>query len=164
MNEAHLHLLVNHIPIIGVVIGILVLSTGYILKNITIKRTALGIFIFSSLFAIPAFFSGERAEEVIEKLPGVSENYIEAHEEVAEVFIWIIASLGVLSLLTFLSDYFKRKISKWLYLLTAIMAIVTLVVAKQVGTTGGEIRHPEIRTTQSPVNTNSIKPEEDKDD
>ena len=163
MNEAHLHLLVNHIPIIGVVIEILVLSTGYILKNSTIKRTALGIFIFSSLFAIPAFFSGEGAEEVVEKLPGVSENYIEAHEEAAEVFIWIIASFGVLSLLTFLSDYFKRKISKWLYLLTAILAIVTIVVAKQVGTTGGEIRHSEIRATQLPANTNNIN-SEDKDD
>ena len=163
MNEAHLHLLVNHIPIIGVVIGILVLSTGYILKNNTIKRTALGIFIFTSLFAIPAFFSGEGAEEVIEKLPGVSENYIEAHEEAAEVFIWIIASLGVLSLLTFLSDYFKSKISNWLYLLTALMAIVTIVFAKQVGTTGGEIRHIEIRATQLPANTNNIN-SEDKDD
>ena len=163
MNEAHLHLLVNHIPIIGVVIGILVLSTGYILKNNIIKRTALGIFIFSSLFAIPAFFSGGGAEEVVEKLPGVSEDYIEAHEETAEVFIWIIASLGVLSLLTFLSDYFKRKFSKWLYLLTAIMAIVTIVVAKQVGTTGGEIRHSEIRTTQTPVNTINTN-SEDKDD
>lgn len=164
MNQAHFHLLVNHFPIIGVVIGILILSAGFIFKINTVKRTALGVFIFSSIFAIPAFLSGGGAEEVIEKLPGVSETYIETHEEMAEIFIWIIASLGVLSLLTFLSEYFKTKYSKLLYLLTAIMAIVTIVVAKQVGTTGGEIRHPEIRTTQSPVNTNSIKPEEDKDD
>lgn len=163
MNQAHLHLLVNHFPIIGVVIGILILIVGYLLKNNTVKRTALGIFIFSSLFAIPAFLSGEGAEEVIEKLPGVSENYIEAHEEAAEFFIWIIASLGVLSLLTFLSDYYNRNFSKWLYMLTAIMAIVTIIVAKQVGTTGGEIRHIEIRTTQLPANTNNINTE-DKDD
>lgn len=164
MNEAHFHLLVNHIPIIGVVIGILILTAGFIFKINMVKRTALGVFIFSAMFAIPAFLSGEGAEEVIEKLPGVSETYIKAHEEIAEIFIWIIATLGVLSLVTFLSEYFKTKYSKLLYLLTAIMAIATIVVAKQVGTTGGEIRHIEIRATQSPVNNNSIKPEEDKDD
>lgn len=164
MNEAHFHLLVNHIPIIGVVIGILILIAGFILKINVVKRTALGVFIFSAMFAIPAFLSGEGAEEFIEKLPGVSETYIGAHEEIAEIFIWIIATLGVLSLLTFLSEYFKTKYSKLLYLLTAIMAIVTIIVAKQVGTTGGEIRHIEIRATQSPVNTDGIKPDEDKDD
>lgn len=151
MNQAHIHLLVNHLPIIGVIIGLLILIAGFILNNGTVKQTATAIFIFASLFAIPSFLTGEGAEEVIEKLPGVSKTYIETHEEIAEVFIWIIGSFGVLSLLTFLAAHFKSKFSKLLYLLTLIMAIVTIVFAKQVATTGGEIRHPEIRNTTAPI-------------
>ena len=37
MNDAHLHLLVNHFPIIGTVFGLGVLISGILLKNNSVK-------------------------------------------------------------------------------------------------------------------------------
>ena len=161
MNQAHIHLLVNHFPIIGVILGIVILIAGFILKNTAVKKTALAIFFLSAISSVPAFFSGEGAEEAIETLPGVSENYIEAHEEIAAIFIWIIGSLGIISLITFLLDHFKIKYSGLFYGLTLLIAIVSTVFAAKAGSTGGEIRHPEIRAANAPSNTNMVFPNED---
>ena len=60
MNEAHFHLVVNHLPIVGILIGLLVLVTGFILKKPEVKVTALGIFVFSGLASIAAFYSRGR--------------------------------------------------------------------------------------------------------
>lgn len=146
MNQAHLHLLLNHLPILGVLFGLLILAGGFLLKNNTIKRTALGMFVLSAIFAIPAYLTGEGAEEVVEGLPGVSENLMEVHEDLANIFLWVVGALGVFSLATFYADFKSKSIASSLYVLTFMAALGTMVFAKQVGTSGGEIRHTEIRS------------------
>jgi hypothetical protein len=146
MNQAHLHLLLNHLPILGALFGLLILAGGFFLKNDTVKRTALGIFALSAVFAIPAYLTGEGAEEVVESLPGVTENLIEAHEEMANIFLWLVGALGLISLVTLYTDLKSKKVAPMLYTLTFIVAIGAMFVAQRVGTSGGEIRHTEIRS------------------
>ncbi|HSQ45288.1 MAG TPA: hypothetical protein VLM44_00050, partial [Lutibacter sp.] len=98
MNEAHFHLVVNHLPIVGILIGILVLLSGFLLKKSEVKITALGIFVFSALASIAAFYSGEGAEEIVERIPGISKTLINQHEESAELFFTVILILGGVSL------------------------------------------------------------------
>lgn len=145
MNQAHLHLLTNHLPILGTLFGLLVLAAGFFLKNNSVKRTALGIFVFAAITAIPAYLTGEGAEEAVENLPGVSENLIERHEDLGNIFLWAVGGLGALALFTFFTDYKTRKSAPLLYGLTFVAALGTMVLAWQVGVSGGEIRHTEIR-------------------
>src|SRR5690606_6461797 len=100
MNDVHLHLVLNHFPVIGLVIGLLVLLFGFLLRKDQIRATALGIFIFSALMAIAANYTGEVAEEIVEKLPGINEQYIETHEDAAEVFLLMMLVLGGVSIVT----------------------------------------------------------------
>lgn len=147
MNTAHWHLLLNHLPIIGTVVGTLILVSGYLIKNnATIKQTALGVLVFSSLTAIPAYFTGEGAEEIVEEIPGVAESVIEVHEDLGKIFLIVALVLGALSLVTLLSATFKLKITSLLYVIVLVAAIGTGIFAKEVGTSGGEIRHTEIRS------------------
>ena len=55
MNDAHLHLVVNHLPIVGILIGTLILIAGLILKKTEVKLTALGVFVFSAIASILPF-------------------------------------------------------------------------------------------------------------
>lgn len=80
MNQAHLHLMINHLPIMGVVIATLVLISGFIIKNKIVKRTALGIYILSCFGIIPSHITGEGAEEIAEKIPEISHDLIHTHE------------------------------------------------------------------------------------
>ncbi len=146
MNQAHLHLLLNHLPILGTLFGILVLLTGFLLKHETVKRTGLGLFVFAAVSAIPAFLTGEGAEEVVEGLPGVGENLIERHEDLANYFLWTVIGLGMLSLATFYATFRAWKAASLFYVITLIVSFGAMVFAYQAGTSGGEIRHTEIRS------------------
>lgn len=146
MNQAHVHLIVNHLPIMGVVIGFLVLVTGYFLKNTTVKQTALGIFAFSAIGLLPAFLTGEGAEEVVEGVAGIDEAFIEEHEDQAKIFTWSVGILGALSLLTFYLEWKAKSISKTLYLVVFVLGLASIVTGRMAGNSGGEIRHTEIRS------------------
>ena len=146
MNGAHFHLVVNHLPIVGLLIGILILITGLALKKVDIQLTALGVFIFSAVSSIVAFNTGEGAEEVVEKISGISETLIHRHEEFAESFFTVILILGGMSIITVFSLIRRYKYTKYFVYLSLALAISAGVLAKFVGTSGGEIRHSEIRS------------------
>ena len=146
MNGAHWHLVVNHLPIIFPIVGVIVMITGLISKSEAVKRTAFMIFVFGALAAIAAMNTGEGAEEVVENINGVSENFIESHEEAAETFAILSYILGGISLLGLWASFKQKSFSSIISIATLIFAFVVLFFAKQTGTTGGEIRHTEIRS------------------
>lgn len=153
MNQAHLHLLLNHLPILGSLFGILTLIAGFILKNDNVKRTALGLFAVAAITAIPAYLTGEGAEEVVESLPGVSENLIEAHEDMANIFLWVVGALGLLSLATLFTDLKAQKITSTMYIITFVASLAAMAFGAKVGASGGEIRHTEIRSDATAATT-----------
>lgn len=145
MNSAHLHLIFNHLPIIIPIIGFLIMIAGFIFRSAIVKRIAFGLFILGALFTLPAFGTGEDAEDVIENLAGVEEKYIEAHEEAAEIFAYLSYGLGILSLIGLWANWKQKSFANLLSIIVLLFAVVVLFFGKEAGTTGGEIRHPEIR-------------------
>lgn len=160
MNDAHFHLVVNHLPIIFPLIGTIVLATGLIFKSEAIKRTSYMIFVLGAIAAVFAMNSGEGAEEVIENMGGNTKKFIHIHEEAAEtlaIFSYVVASF---SLLGFWASYKQKSFSNIISIAILVLAFVLLFYAKQTGTTGGEIRHTEIRTV---INETILKNGSDKD-
>lgn len=164
MNEAHFHLLVNHLPIIFPIVAVIVMITGLISKSEAVRRTAYLVFSIGALTTIAAMTSGEGAEEVVEKISGISENYIENHEEAAEIFSILSYILGGLSLLGLWASFKQKTFSNIFSIVTLVFAFVVLFFGKQTGTTGGEIRHTEIRSGNSvPALDNNNTEKEDDD-
>jgi len=145
MNGAHLHLLVNHFPIVGVILATLVLIAGFLFNNISVKLTALGLYVFAALSSFASYLTGEQAEEVVEHLAGISETLIHTHEEFAEFFHITTLILGALALITFILHYRRSHYVRYLFIALFVVAAVDIYAAKQTGTSGGEIRHTEIR-------------------
>ena len=79
MNDAHLHLVVNHFPIIGTILGLGILITGMLFKNNSVKNTAYILFIVAAIFAAFSMGTGEGAEELVEELPSVGKEIIHEH-------------------------------------------------------------------------------------
>lgn len=146
MNQAHYHLVLNHLPIIFPLVGIILLFISIFFKSEAVKRSAYLIFIIGALSAIPAFSTGEGAEETVENIAGVSERLIHTHEEMAEIFATLAYILGGLSLLGIFFSLKAVKFSSVFSYLVLLFSLVVMFYAKQVGTTGGEIRHTEIRS------------------
>lgn len=166
MNDAHLHLLVNHFPIIGTILGLGILITGILLKNKSVKNTAYILFIVAAIFAAFSMGTGEGAEELVEDLPSIGKQIIHEHEEIAEKFAIIMYLTGFLGLLTLYTSIKNHKLATTFSYITLVLAIIAAVFAKSVGTSGGEIRHTEIRansTTNSNENAPGLQNVKDED-
>ena len=145
MNEAHLHLMINHFPIILPIIGLLILLGGLYFHSETIKRTAYVIFVFGAISTIAAIVSGGAAEDVVEHIQGIDKTFIETHEETADVFAVLSYILGAISVVGLWASITQRRFSNTLAIITMFFCLIVLFFAARTATTGGEIRHTEIR-------------------
>jgi hypothetical protein len=83
---------------------------------------------------------------------------------VAETFALLSYLLGGISILGLWASFKQKSFSNIVTITTLILAIGVLFFAKQTGTTGGEIRHTEIRNGNTDSANESIKSENDHDD
>lgn len=155
MNDAHLHLVVNHFPIIGTIFGFGILLAGIFLKNKVVKNVAYFLFIVSAVFAALSMYTGEGAEDLVKKMPDVGKKIIHEHEEIAEKLALVLYLLGAISLLGLYTNFKNHSKAKLVSFLALTIAFVGVVLAKSVGTSGGEVRHTEIRSDYKPANTES---------
>jgi uncharacterized membrane protein len=146
MNDAHYHLVINHFPIIGTIFGVGILIVGLVLKRTLLQNTAFVLFILSAFTGFLAMYTGEGAEEMVENLPTVGHNIIHEHEELAEKFAALLYALGALSLVTLILQFMHNRFAKTATFLTLGLALLAVVLGKDVGTSGGEVRHTEIRS------------------
>jgi uncharacterized membrane protein len=160
MNQAHLHMVLNHFPIIGLIFGIGVLIYGIIKKHTILVNTAYVIFIICMILCKATMITGEGAEEIAEEL-GISNEIIHEHEEIAENFMKVLYGLGILSILGLVANIKKHTKAFVLSLLILILAIGSSILSIKVGNSGGEIRHTEIREKTSKDNTSGANHEEE---
>lgn len=144
MSWGHLHLLLNHVPVIGTLLGLLLLLVAFVRKSEELKKVTLGLLVLIALVTVPVYLTGEPAEEMVENIPGVSEVMIERHENAA-LFSLIAVEVGGITALAGLL-LFGRK--KWLGNLLAIVplafSVVTGGLMAWTANLGGQIRHTEI--------------------
>ncbi len=142
MESVHIHLVLNHIPILGSFFGLCLFTYGVLFKNISIKNAGLVTFIVVAILTIPAYLSGGGAEEQLEKMPGIHGSIIHDHEEIAEIAFLMMGILGIISLVMFVS-FKKDSIKNYLTLIIIILSLITFITMTFVGLVGGKIQHTE---------------------
>jgi uncharacterized membrane protein len=145
MNAAHFHLALNHLPIYAVLFGIALVVIGRVVHSDTTQRVGLWMLVAAGLFAIPVYLTGEPAEEVIEKLPGISEAAIEPHEEMGVFALTGALLLGLLGAATLYFTRGSKPITMTWWLAVVVLGVVSIGVLVQTALLGGKIRHTEIR-------------------
>lgn len=143
MNAAWLHLIINHFPVVGTFMAFLVLLLGWLGKRSAVQKTALILFVFVGLIAIPVYLSGNGAEDIVEKFPGISEQAIEAHEDSAVITLIFIEVLAAAALMGFALFGRRENLPKGFLLVVAILAISVAILTAKTSDLGGKIRHPQ---------------------
>ena len=155
MNGVHMHLLVNHLPVIGSIFAILMLIWSLIRKNTELARAALGLFVIAAVTGLAAYFTGEPAEHAAEEIAGVTRSAIHAHEESAELATVLLGGYGAFALGALL--YLRMRAAVFPRKLVMLALVLSFVPAGAMGWTanqGGKIRHPEITSAGAPMATN----------
>ena len=145
MNATHLHLILNHIPVLGTAFGLALLIFARWRKSEELKKAALGTFLITALLAVPVYLTGEPAEDVVKPLPGVSKAILEQHEQAATVAFTGIVVLGVGALTGLILFRGSKIVPNWF---GSVMLVASLIVGGLMAWTanlGGQVRHTEIR-------------------
>jgi uncharacterized membrane protein len=148
VNLPHIHLLLNHFPIIGTIIALGLFLFALIGKSDDLKRASLVIFAGIALLSIPTYMSGNGAEEALRKLPGVSKNAIMAHNNAALVSLVFVELTGMFAWLGLWQ--FRRFLHArgWTLATVVVLSIAAVFFMTVTGNTGGQIRHTEILSAQ----------------
>lgn len=156
MDTAYLHIVTNHLPIIGIPFAVAVMVLGIWRKSDDLKSVAFLFLAVLGLVSIIVYLTGEPAEEVVENVTGVAENAIDAHEDFA-VFALISALVtGTLSGIAFLAFKGLRlfipgkgnegrdpSYPSWVAPAILLLAVITTGMFAYTGKLGGMIRHTE---------------------
>lgn len=146
MNAVQFHLLLNHVPVIGAVLGVLLLGYGVFRGSSELMRASLGLIVVAAVVGFVVFLTGEPAEALATELAGVPLAAIERHEDAARVSVLMLGGAGLLALIGLL--VFRRATAGVPLWFAAVAFLVALVPAAAMGYTanlGGQIRHTELR-------------------
>lgn len=148
MDWIQLHLALNHIPVIGIPVLILLLLVAWWRKRPEIIRFLLWSLLWLALAAIAIKFTGDFAVEQFPKQFASVSKLVEAHEESADQ-----ATTGVffLFLMTAITLFFARAgkpFKRWTVELVLLLGFAAILLYARSAHTGGQISHPELRTGQ----------------
>ena len=143
MDPTHIHLFINHVPVLGTIFGALLLLYALVAKKQEVLLASMGLFVIAGLGAGIAYLTGESTEHTVEGLPGVAESFIEAHEEAALIALIAAIVLGVGALLILL--FGRKRTPRWAAIATLVVALGTSGVMTWTANLGGQVRHTEIR-------------------
>jgi hypothetical protein len=149
MDLTHIHLLLNHFPTIGMIIGGGLFLLALIMKSDDLKLASLVVLLGIALLAIPTYMSGNGAQDALKSLPGVPKAMIEAHEGAALVAIAFMEVLGAFAWLGLWQFRRLAQIPAWNLTVILLLTLVTFGLMTRASNIGGEIRHSEIRAAET---------------
>jgi uncharacterized membrane protein len=144
MSLTHAHLLLNHFPVIGTILGIALFSVALLRRSDDLAKASLGLFVVLGVITVIVYFTGEPAEEAIEKLPGFSEAITERHEEFALIATIALSLVGAFAL-GVLAVFRKKTQPRWTTLMGFVLSVVAGGMMGYTAMLGGQVRHTEIR-------------------
>ncbi len=147
MNFAHLHLLLNHFPVIGTMIGFGLFFLSLHNRDVTARKTSLIVLVAMALISIPTFLSGVGAQLRITGHVGISDDLILRHEGSAMLAFWLMEVTGAIALVTLWQFRKGSSPAKWTTPVLIVFCLISLACMARTGNTGGDISHPELRLT-----------------
>jgi hypothetical protein len=138
VNLAHLHLLLNHFPTIGLGIALGLLVASLLKKSEDLKQASFVAFFVLGLLAIPAYLTGSAAQVVLQDRSDVSQEVIAAHQDAALLALILMEITGLVAWTAL------WRFRTWHQTGILALAIVTFGLMASAANIGGHIRHPEI--------------------
>jgi hypothetical protein len=143
MNAAHVHLMLNHISILGSLFGLVLLTVAMIRHSRELVTVSFACLASVAIISIPVYFTGRPAEAVIRHLPGFSEEVVEGHEAAAQFAFTGIECVGVLALAG-LWLFRSEPPPRWFLMVLLVGSLLTVVTMIETADRGRQIRHPEL--------------------
>jgi hypothetical protein len=146
MNWPYLHLALNHVPVLGSVFLLALLAVAVFRRSEELRRVSLWGVVALTLAAIPIKFTGDAAERAVQGMPGFDGHLIEHHEQSADQATTAIFLAGVTATAALIAARRGRPVPRWGVISVLVLLALTAALMARAANSGGQIRHPEIRT------------------
>jgi uncharacterized membrane protein len=146
MNWVHLHLALNHVPVLGTFFVGLLLATALLKRNDELRRLSLIWFVALAAVSIPIKFTGDFAVESVAESGWLQPERAVAHEEAADQATTAMFLLGLAAAFALFRGRGERPLSTWVIGAVVILAIATFALMVRTANLGGKLRHAEIRS------------------
>ncbi|HZK76314.1 MAG TPA: hypothetical protein VFD13_05340 [Candidatus Kapabacteria bacterium] len=164
ITPVHLHLLLNHLPVVGSMVSVLLLIYAMARNNAELKRAALIACVITGIAAYATDYTGDGAEAVAKHIPGVERQLISAHADAGDQAMDVSLVLGAIALLGLIlawgkkggeqtiGDYVRhhKEPKQWIMIACLIVGLVDIYFLSVAADKGGLIRHPEIQSGYQP--------------
>jgi len=158
MDMGHLHLMLNHLPVLGAPALLALLAWGLAGEIPAVTRAALWLTVALAVVTGVVHLTGEAAEELVEGLPTFQEQLVEYHEEVALWATLILIATGCLAAAALWRSRRGATMSLALRRVVLVGLLASTVAVGVTAWTGGPIGHPELRPAGSAAPRNDTDP------
>jgi hypothetical protein len=150
-EPAYRHMLINHVPIIGLFVALLVLLVGLVVRQPALLFTGLGLVALTAGASLPVARYGDAAYPAIyDTLDGHGRDWLDYHAELAEFWLPVLYATALVAVGAILVGALRPRLLIWAALLTALLTILGIAGASSVARAGGKIQHPEFRLSDPP--------------
>jgi peptidoglycan/LPS O-acetylase OafA/YrhL len=167
MTPEHLHLALNHVPLIGLICAIVPLAIGLFTRNRPALIAGLVLVTVCGWVTPVVMETGEEAYERYEEGPvarfldpqaGV---YLEQHEERAEKGSKVMLATAVLGTLALGASFWRQRVGQGLAVLVIVGCLASAAAGIWIADSGGKIRRPDFR--KGAVQAAGVAPSRDGD-
>jgi len=148
----YLHILMNHLPIIGLMVATVLTAAFLFLRNrpaVVVGMVAVAILSFS---AWPTLLTGQNAYEKIDHLADdAGKAYLDRHMELAETWIYLFLATSVVTVAGIIASKKRPHLLFPAAIVSLVMAAGCLIAGSVIAENGGMVRHPEFRSGSAPV-------------
>ncbi len=151
-DPAYRHMLLNHVPIIGLLMAFVVLATGLAARRRALLITGLVLVALTAGASVPVAQYGDAAYPVIyDTLDGPGQKWLDHHAKLADTWLPLLYFNASLALVVLLGCLIRPGLLLPASILVALVTLSGVVGAILVAQSGGKIQHPEFRLGDPPV-------------
>jgi hypothetical protein len=147
----YIHVLLNPLPVYGLLVGWVGLVIGLALRSRRAQIATLTLVLLSSISAWPVYEFGQQAyDRVLSMTDEAGEAWLDEHMHRAENLIWVFYALAALSAFAIAAPIKWPKSSTPLAVAVILLGVVTLGSGAYIAYAGGRVRHREFRNEPPP--------------
>src|SRR5678816_4445137 len=153
----HIHLLLNHFPTVGMIVGSGLFLLGLLKRSEDLKRGALAVFFAIALIALPTYMSGYSAQKSLRGVRTVSQDVINFHQRSALLALIFMEATGIVAWYGLWHSRRRASMGPRITAAAVLLSAATIGVMGSAANIGGEIHHPEILgDPKAPISTEGI--------
>jgi len=156
MNLAHVHIVLNHVPSLGSIAGLLLLAAGIYKKDEALKQFACRLLVLITMAVLPTYVSGAEAQRIVDKNPSYSAGMVQLHQNAAMITLLAMTGAGMFAWFG-LWEYRRQgksgSLTTMATLIFTMAAVASVLVTADIG---GKIRHLETREAADAAVTEAV--------